>query len=161
MEDKKSSKESSPNKILAEDAPIKQKLNKNENNQLKGGEAFLGVLKDEEEKKQEEMQQKMREEKEFKKFEGTELEDEELKQEEEIIKDEIIKEEEKEELQKIEEEGRRLTRKSHGLILPNVVDESKKIFKINNDSIKEIIIHNTENSPITRCYFIIWIISKK
>ena len=32
----------------------------------KGGEAFLGVLKDEEEKKEEEMEQKMREEKEFK-----------------------------------------------------------------------------------------------
>ena len=156
MEDKKPSKESSPNKILTEEAappPLKQKLSKNENNQLKGGEAFLGVLKDEEEKKQEEMEQKMREEKEFKKFESTELEDEELKQEEEIIKDEIIKEEEKEELQKIEEEERRLTRKSHGLILPNEVDESKKVFKIgNSDSIKEVIIHNTVNSPITRCY---------
>ena len=62
---------------------------KKDNNQLKGGEAFLGVLKDEEEKKEEEMEQKMREEKEFKKF-NTDLEEEEIKQEEEIMKDEII-----------------------------------------------------------------------
>ena len=54
MEDKESA-----NNIIAEDSsPIKQKLSKNENNQLKGGEAFLGVLKDEEEKKEEEMEQK-------------------------------------------------------------------------------------------------------
>ena len=155
MEDKKSSKESSPNKIIIEESPIKNNLNKNENNQLKGGEAFLGVLKDEEEKKEEEMEQKMREEKEFKKYETTEIEDEELKQEEDLIKIEIIKEEEKEELQKIEEERRQsqIGRKSHEVILPNVVDESKKVFKINNnDTIKEIIIHNTINSPETRCY---------
>ena len=148
MEDKESA-----NNIIAEDSsPIKQKLSKNENNQLKGGEAFLGVLKDEEEKKEEEMEQKMREEKEFKKFESTELEDEELKQEEDLIKDEIVKEEEKEEIQKVEEEKRQ-RRKSHGVVLPNVVDESKKVFKIsNNDNIKEIIIHNTSKSPHTRCY---------
>ena len=148
MEDKES-----PNNIISEDSsPLKQKLSKNENNQLKGGEAFLGVLKDEEEKKEEEMEQKMREEKEFKKFEATELEDEELKQEEDLIKDELVKEEEKEELQKIEHEKRQ-RRRSHGMVLPNLVDESKKMFKIsNNDNIKEIIIHNTSNPPCTRCY---------
>ena len=38
-------------KINIEENQIKQNNQKNENNQLKGGEAFLGVLKDEEEKK--------------------------------------------------------------------------------------------------------------
>ena len=130
---------------------IKEKLEGNDV-QLKGGEAFLGVLKDEQEKKEEEMEQKLREEKEFKKFETTELEDEELKQEEEIIKEEAIKEEEKEELQNIEKEKKQRTR-SHEVILPNEVDESKKVYKINNNkNIKEIIIHNTTNPPPTRCY---------
>ena len=130
---------------------IKEKLEGNDV-QLKGGEAFLGVLKDEQEKKEEEMEQKLREEKEFKKFESTELEDEELKQEEEIIKEEVIKEEEKEELQNIEKEKKQRTR-SHEVILPNEVDESKKVYKINNNkNIKEIIIHNTTNPPPTRCY---------
>ena len=156
MEDIKNSgqEDSSPNKSnkkISDESPIKQKLSKNDN-QLKGGEAFLGVLKDEEEKKEEEMEQKMREEKEFKKFESTELEDDELRQEEEIIKDELGKEEEKEEFQKIEHEKKPRTR-SHEIILPNEVDESKKVFKIsNNNNIKEIIIHNTINSPKTRCY---------
>lgn len=152
MEDKISNKESSPNQILFDENPNKNKINNNENNQLNGSGAFLGVLKDEEEKKEEEMEQKMREEKEFKKFETAELEDEILKQEEYLIKDEIIKEEEKEDLQIITEE--RKTRKtSHEVILPNEVDESKKVFKIkNNNNITEIIIHNTENSPPTRCY---------
>ena len=36
-----------------ENNEIKININKQENNQLKGGEAFLGVLKDEEEKKEE------------------------------------------------------------------------------------------------------------
>ena len=148
MEDKKPSKESPYD--LFEENPNKNKINKNENNQLNGGEALLGVLKDEEEKKEEEMEQKMREEKEFKKFETAELEDEELKQEEDLIKDEIVKEEEKEEIQKVSEE--RKPRKKSEVILPNVVDESKKVFKIKNNNIKEIIIHNTDNSPITRCY---------
>ena len=149
MEDiKPSSKESSPNhnNIIIEESPIKS----NENNNLNGGEAFLGLLKDEEEKKEEEMEQKMREEKEFKKFDTAEIEDEELKQEEEIIKDEIVKEEEKEELLKMQEQKRE--RKSHGLILPNEVDESKKVFKLNNNSINEVIIHNTTNNPPTRAY---------
>ena len=149
MED---NKDNSPNKIRGDESPVKQKISKNENNQMNGGEAFLGVLKDEEEKKEEEMEQKMREEKEFKKFESTELEDEELKQEEDLIKDEIIKEEEKEEIQKVEVDKKQ-RKKSHEIILPNIVDESKKIFKIsNNNNIKEIIIHNTSNSPATRCY---------
>ena len=148
MEDKKSNQ----NEIIEEESPIKQKLIKNENNQLKSGEAFLGVLKDEEEKKEEEMEQKMREEKEFKKFETAEIEDEDLKQEEDIIKEEIIKEEEKEELQKIEEEKRQ-RKKSHEIILPNVVDKTKKVFTINNNNnIQKIIIHNTTNAPMTRCY---------
>ena len=130
---------------------IKEKLGGNDV-QLKGGEAFLGVLKDEQEKKEEEMEQKLREEKEFKKFETTELEDEELKQEEEIIKEEVIKEEEKEELQNEEKVKKQRTR-SHEIILPNEVDESKKVYKINNNkNIKEIIIHNTTNPPPTRCY---------
>ena len=149
MED---NKDNSPNQIIADDSPLKQKINKNENNQMNGGEAFLGVLKDEEEKKEEEMEQKMREEKEFKKFESTELEDEELKQEEDLIKDEIIKEEEKEEIEKAEVDKKQ-RKKSHEVILPNEVDESKKVFKINNNNdIKEIIIHNASNSPATRCY---------
>ena len=152
MEDKKSSLESSPNNNIFEENPNKNKINKNENNQLNGGEAFLGVLKDEEEKKEEEMEQKMREEKEFKKFETAELEDEELKQEEDLIKDEEEKkEEEKEEIQKISED-RKQRKKSYEVFLPNEVDESKKVFKINNNTIKEIIIHNTKNSPVTRCY---------
>ena len=130
---------------------IKEKLGGNDV-QLKGGEAFLGVLKDEQEKKEEEMEQKLREEKEFKKFESTELEEEEFKQEEEIIKDELAKEEEKEEVQKIEQMKKQRTR-SHEIILPNEVDESKKVYKIsNNNDIKEIIIHNTSNPPPTRCY---------
>ena len=81
QEEANQNEEKNENKINLEESPIKSKAPKSENNQLKGGEAFLGVLKDEEEKKEEEMEQKMREEKEFKKFE-TELEDEEIKQEE-------------------------------------------------------------------------------
>ena len=136
-------------KINIEENQIKQNNPKNENNQLKGGEAFLGVLKDEEEKKEEEMEQKLREEKEFKKFE-TELEDEEIKQEEDIIKDEIIKEDEKE-IEKAENEKK--IKIKNELILPNEVDESKKVFKIKDiQSIKEVIIHNTKNPPPTRCY---------
>ena len=124
---------------------------KKENNQLKGGDAFLGVLKDEEEKKEEEMEQKMREEKEFKKFEA-DLEEEEIKQEDEIMKDEIIKEEEKEEDKK---ENEKKQKAKNELILLNEVseDESKKVYKINNiKEIKEVIIHNTKNPPSTRCY---------
>ena len=128
---------------------IKQNIPKPEINQLKGGEAFLGVLKDEEEKKEEEMEQKLREEKEFKKFE-TELEDEEIKQEEDIIKDEIIKEDEKE-IEKTESEKK--TKRKSEIILPNEVDESKKVFKIKDiQEIKEVIIHNTKTPPPTRCY---------
>ena len=148
MKDKISNKESSPNEINTDE----NLNNKNENNQLNGGETLLGVLKDEEEKKEEEMEQKMREEKEFKKFETTELEEEELKQEEDLIKDEIIKEEEKEELYKKEEEEKKAQKHITEVILPNEVDESKKVFKIKNENIKEIIIHNTKNSPKTRCY---------
>ena len=85
MEDKETSNQTNENKINLEDGQTK--LSKRESTQLKGGEAFLGVLKDEEEKKEEELEQKMREEKEFKKFEMAELEDEELKQEEDLIKD--------------------------------------------------------------------------
>ena len=133
-----------------EDSPIKNKINKNENNNINGGEAFLGVLKDEEEKKEEEMEQKMREEKEFKRYENAELEEEDMKQEEDIIKDEIVKEEEKEELIRLQELKKE--KKNHELILPNEVDESKKVFKLNNQSIKEIIIHNTKNNPKTRAY---------
>ena len=124
---------------------------KKKNNQLKGGKAFLEVLKDEEEKKEEEMEQKMREEKEFKKF-NADLEEEEIKQEEEIMKDEIIKEEEKEEGKK---ENEKKQRTKNELILLNGVeeDESKKVYKINNiKEIKEVIIHNTKNPPPTRCY---------
>ena len=76
MEDRETPNQTNENQV---------KLSKRESNQLKGGEAFLGVLKDEEEKKEEELEQKMREEKEFKKFE-TEMEEDELKQDEEIIK---------------------------------------------------------------------------
>ena len=147
QEEANQNEEKNENKINLEESPIKSKVPKAENNQLKGGEAFLGVLKDEEEKKEEEMEQKMREEKEFKKFE-TELEDEEIKQEEEIIKDDIIKEENEEEIniekkQKIKSE----------IILPHEVDESKKVFKISDiKDIKEVIIHNTKNPPATRCY---------
>ena len=133
-----------------EESPIKNKINKNENNNINGGEAFLGVLKDEEEKKEEEMEQKMREEKEFKRYENAELEEEDMKQEEDIIKDEIVKEEEKEELIRLQELKKE--KKNHELILPNEVDESKKVFKLNNQSIKEIIIHNTKNNPKTRAY---------
>jgi hypothetical protein len=133
-----------------EDSPIKNKINKNENNNINGGEALLGVLKDEEEKKEEEMEQKMREEKEFKRYENAELEEEDMKQEEDIIKDEIVKEEEKEELLRLQELKKE--KKNHELILPNEVDESKKVFKLNNQNIKEIIIHNTKNNPKTRAY---------
>ena len=135
---------------INEEIPIKQKIIKNENNNINGGEAFLGLLKDEEEKKEEEMEQKMREEKEFKRYETGELEEEDIKQEEEIIKDEIVKEEEKEELMKIHELKK--DKKSHELILPNEVDESKKVFKLKNQTIEEIIIHNTKNNPKTRAY---------
>ena len=132
------------------DNKIKQNPQKNENEQLKGGEAFLGVLKDEEEKKAEEMEQKLREEKEFKKFEN-EIEDEEIKQEEEIIKDEIIKEENEKEIEN-NESDKKLAIKNE-LILPNEVDESKKVFDIkDNKEIKQVIIHNTQNPPPTRCY---------
>ena len=154
MEDKDGSNheelnQNNENKINIEESQTKQINSKNDNNQLKGGEAFLGVLKDEEEKKEEEMEQKMREEKEFKKFE-TELEEEEIKQEDEIMKDEIIKEEEKE-IEKTESE--RKIKIKNELILPNEVDESKKVFKINEiPEIKEVIIHNTTNPPPTRCY---------
>ena len=123
---------------------------KKDNNQLKGGEAFLGVLKDEEEKKEEEMEQKLREEKEFKKFEN-EIEDEEMKQEDDIIKDEIIKEENEKEIEK--DESDKNVKIKNELILPNESDESKKVFYIkDNKEIKQIIIHNTENPPPTRCY---------
>ena len=118
---------------------------KKDNNQLKGGEAFLGVLKDEEEKKEEEMEQKMREEKEFKKF-NTDLEEE----EEIIMKDEIIKEEEK-----IEKKGSGKKPKTKNELILNEIqeDESKKVYKINNiREINEVIIHNTKNPPPTRCY---------
>ena len=132
------------------DNKIKQNPQKNENEQLKGGEAFLGVLKDEEEKKAEEMEQKLREEKEFKKFDN-EIEDEEIKQEEEIIKDEIIKEENEKEIEN-NESDKKLAIKNE-LILPNEVDESKKVFDIkDNKEIKQVIIHNTQNPPPTRCY---------
>ena len=132
-----------------EDKDEIQSKPKKDSNTLKGGEAFLNVLKDEEEKKEEEMEQKMREEKEFKKF-NTDLEEEEIKQEEEIMKDEIIKEEEK-----IEKKGYEKKPKAKNELILNEVeeDESKKVFKINNiDEIKEVIIHNTKNSPPTRCY---------
>ena len=151
MEDREGSnpEENNENKIIIEEPQSKQINAKNENNQLKGGEAFLNVLKDEEEKKEEEMEQKMREEKEFKKFE-TEIEDEEIKQDEEIIKDEIVKEEEKE-LEKAEDEKK--IQLKNEIILPNEVDESKKVFKISNiPDIQEVIIHNTTNPPPTRCY---------
>ena len=119
---------------------------KKDNNQLKGGEAFLGVLKDEEEKKEEEMEQKMREEKEFKKF-NTDLEEEEIKQEEEIMKDEII-------IKEDEKIPKKLSKPKNELILNEIeADESKKVYKINNiREIKEVIIHNTKNPPPTRCY---------
>ena len=119
---------------------------KKDNNQLKGGEAFLGVLKDEEEKKEEEMEQKMREEKEFKKF-NTDLEEEEIKQEEEIMKDEII-------IKEDEKIPKKLSKPKNELILNEIEeDESKKVYKINNiREIKEVIIHNTKNPPPTRCY---------
>jgi len=135
------------NKINIEENQIKENNPKKEYNQ--GGEAFLGFIKDEEEKKEEEMEQKLREEKEFKKFE-TELGDEEIKQEEDIIKDEIIKEDEKE-LEKSEKEKKTKIKKK--LILPNEVDESKKVFKIKGiEEVKEVIIHHTKNPPPTRCY---------
>ena len=51
---KNQNEEKNENKINLEESPIKSKVPKTENNQLKGGEAFLGVLKDEEEKKEEE-----------------------------------------------------------------------------------------------------------
>ena len=138
------------NKINIDDNQNKQNIQKNENDQFKGGEAFLGVLKDEEEKKEEEMEQKLREEKEFKKFEN-EIEDEEIKQEDDIIKDEIIKEENEKEIEK-DESDKKLKIKNE-LILPNESDESKKVFYIkDNKEIKQIIIHNTENPPPTRCY---------
>ena len=128
-----------------ENNEIKININKQENNQLKGGEAFLGVLKDEEEKKEEEMEQKLREEKEFKKFEN-DLEDDEIKQEEDIIKDD--KEEEKE-IEIIKNEKKQKIKNEY--IMEK--DEKKKVFKINNiKEIKEVIIHNTINSPPTRCY---------
>ena len=119
------------------------------------GEGFLGVLKDEEEKKEEEMEQKMREDKEFKKFGNpNEIEEEEeLKQEEEMMKEEIAKEEQSQELSQIKEE-KKIT-KVYKKILPNESDEFKKIFKLNdnnNNIIKEVIIHNSKNAPITRCY---------
>ena len=118
---------------------------KKDNNQLKGGEAFLGVLKDEEEKKEEEMEQKMREEKEFKKF-NTDLEEE----EEIIMKDEIIKDEEK--IEK-EDSGKKPKAKNELILNEIQEDESKKVYKINNiKEIKEVIIHNTKNPPPTRCY---------
>ena len=116
MEDKETPNQTNENKINLEDGQTK--LSKRESTQLKGGEAFLGVLKDEEEKKEEELEQKMREEKEV----------------------EILDSEKK---QKIKNE----------LIMPNEVDECKKVFIINDiKEIKEVIIHNTKNPPPTRCY---------
>ena len=45
------------------------------------------------------------------------------------------------------------TKIKNELILPNEVDESKKVFKIKDiQTIKEVIIHNTKNPPPTRCY---------
>ena len=39
------------------------------------------------------------------------------------------------------------------LILPNEVDDSKKVFKIKGiEEVKEVIIHHTKNPPPTRCY---------
>ena len=91
------------------------------------------------------MEQKLREEKEFKKFEN-DLEDDEIKQEEDIIKDD--KEEEKE-IEIIKNEKKQKIKNEY--IMEK--DEKKKVFKINNiKEIKEVIIHNTINSPPTRCY---------
>ena len=140
MEDRETPNQTNENQV---------KLGKRESTQLKGGEAFLGVLKDEEEKKEEELEQKMREEKEFKKFE-TEMEEDELKQDEEIIKEDMIKEEEKE-VERLDSEKKQKIKNE--LIVPNEVDESKKVFKINDiKEIKEVIIHNSKNPPQTRCY---------
>ena len=147
MEDKETSNQTNENKINLEDGQTK--LSKRESTQLKGGEAFLGVLKDEEEKKEEELEQKMREEKEFKKFE-TEMEEDELKQDEDIIKEDMIKEEEKE-VEILDSEKKQKIKNE--LIMPNEVDECKKVFIINDiKEIKEVIIHNTKNPPPTRCY---------
>ena len=129
-----------------------EKINEKQQNQKVKNEVegLLGVLKDEEEKKEEEMEQKMREEKEFKKFETEEIEYEEIKQDEE--KEEEKDEEEKEE-QKLATEEKETVPKKNEIILPNEEDESKKLFKINNNNnIKEIIIYNTINNPDTRCY---------
>ena len=49
QEEANQNEEKNENKINLEESPIKSKVPKTENNQLKGGEAFLGVLKDEEE----------------------------------------------------------------------------------------------------------------